>query len=332
MKARYVVWIAAVLLLMSCAGAPVSDRHPSFGHMVTDLRFFEKGYGKLDRSSRIYKNRFSAEEARYIAYELNLDHVVSGSDDFVIHAVYRRSNGEVFCEFEQSVHIKPDWTWSYWWKGWGWMAPGLWKPDTYTVVLSVDGEPIAQEQFEVYDRPIEEYNKDIAANPKSAAAYYNRGMVFRRSDNLERAVQDLTKAIEIDPTYVDAYYARALARGKMKDYKNAAADYSKVVELSPEDPYMLNELAWALATSPEPACRNGAVAVSAALKACELSNWESYNYIDTLAAAYAEVGDWGKAVSFQQKAVELARKYRDTKLVLDEHLELYRQHKPCRKK
>jgi hypothetical protein len=60
-----------------------------------------------------------------------------------------------------------------------------------------------------------------------------------------------------------------------------------------------------LATCSDPAIRNGKEALAAAIRGCELCSWRDPNALQTLAAAYAEVGDFAMAIEQQQKAQDL---------------------------
>jgi uncharacterized protein len=69
----------------------------------------------------------------------------------------------------------------------------------------------------------------------------------------------------------------------------------------------LNFLAWALATSANPEIRNGATAVALAEKAVAATKRRNAATLDTLAAAYAETGQFEKAASTEQEAIALAQ-------------------------
>ena len=90
-------------------------------------------------------------------------------------------------------------------------------------------------------------------------------------------------------------------------HNEAVKTLEKVVEADPGDYTSVNNLAWLLCTSPIDSVRNGRRAVELAEKAGQLSNFKRAFVLSTLAAAYAEEGDFDKAKEWSQKSIELAK-------------------------
>jgi tetratricopeptide (TPR) repeat protein len=120
------------------------------------------------------------------------------------------------------------------------------------------------------------------------------------------------------------------------NYHLAVADFSKANELAPHDPDTLNWIAWLKATNPHEVLRNGKEALTASLEACQLTSFKNAGYLDTLAAAYAENGDFDQATHYITKAIGMKvdvneRKDFQTRLALYRDREPYRQTESARR-
>ena len=91
----------------------------------------------------------------------------------------------------------------------------------------------------------------------------------------------------------------------------------------------LDGRAWIFATCENPTYRNGKEAVEAAIEACELSRWKEAYCLESLAAAYAESGDFAAAVKWQVKAIELEADPKE-KEEYRARLKLFQEKKPYR--
>jgi Flp pilus assembly protein TadD len=143
---------------------------------------------------------------------------------------------------------------------------------------------------------------------------------------------DWEKTLQLRPNDADAHTCLGNALLRRGSVKEAIAQYETAISLAPEDPHSRINLAWVLATAPDPAIRDGIKAVEFAQRAMELSHGRDPNYLRTLAAAYAESGQFSKAITTAKQAIVVAimqGKSRFAK-VLDEDLALYREHVPLR--
>jgi tetratricopeptide (TPR) repeat protein len=140
-----------------------------------------------------------------------------------------------------------------------------------------------------------------------------------------------------EPEKGDEYYVPLASELEREEAEQTLNDWQEAFEvkrrvLGEEDPNMLNGIAWLLATSPRADLRNGTKAIEYATRACELTKWKNANIIDTLAAAYAEVGDFDSAVKWQKEAINLLTEKEPSnwQAEFEERLKLYQSGKPYR--
>ena len=101
---------------------------------------------------------------------------------------------------------------------------------------------------------------------------------------------------------------------------------------SPNDPHVLNDLAWVLATTPVDSLRNGREAVKLAEKAVKLTKGKEAGALDTLGVAYAEAGSYRRAVEYTRQALDMAREKKLETLLgpLTMRLKRFSQQQPFR--
>ena len=120
-------------------------------------------------------------------------------------------------------------------------------------------------------------------------------------------------------------YARGMHVGK--SFRRAGSWFRNAVKAAPDDPYLVNEVAWRLAVTHLPKLRDERYALEIMERIMDESEEASRNpaYLDTLAAAYAANGNFERAVAVQEQAVAVARASADNDLpILLEHLEAFR--------
>jgi tetratricopeptide (TPR) repeat protein len=181
------------------------------------------------------------------------------------------------------------------------------------------------------EEAIRDLESVIKLNPGFVGTYTNRAAVYVAKGEIDKAFGDYNRAIEIDPNSAEAHAGRASVYIEKKKYAEALDDLEKLAQLNPKRlDVALNSVAWLHATCPEPHLRNGQKAIDEATKVCELTQWKNWDYIDTLAAAHAEAGNFDQAIGYQKRALSMAQDEPDVMKEAQQRLDLYEKHKPYR--
>lgn len=180
------------------------------------------------------------------------------------------------------------------------MAPGL--PQAYWL------RSITLSSMEKFDEAITDLEILVENVPDQLIYKLQLANVYNASDRPRHALKLYDQLMEADPELEGLLRSRGDAYLAIGKHKEAVADYEKELERDPEDSGTLNNLAWVLSTSPDEEVRDGKRAVELAEKSCELTEYTKPHILSTLASAYAETGDFDKAMEWVNKALELAEK------------------------
>jgi tetratricopeptide (TPR) repeat protein len=183
------------------------------------------------------------------------------------------------------------------------------------------------------DKAIAAFTEAIRLDPKDDSAYFNRGLAWRSKGEYDNAIMDYNQALTINPAFFQVYVNRGVAWSKKGEYDQALTDYNQALRLRPNDASTYNNFAWLQATCPDAKYRDGKKAIENASRACQTDAGHWY-CIGTLAAAYAESGDFERAKSLQTSVIQMAATDKSVtdkdKAEMNSRLELYKQNKPYR--
>ena len=160
----------------------------------------------------------------------------------------------------------------------------------------------ALEKLGRLDEALIQLRKAIESDARYAPAHYNLGQVLSQRGDATGATAEWRSAIEIDPNYAEAHDSLGDALDAQGRAVEALTHWRDAIELQPNDAHALRRAAWALATSPDAAIRNGDDALRFAVRAVELSGGKDARVLDTLAAAYAEKGQFADAALTARRA------------------------------
>jgi tetratricopeptide (TPR) repeat protein len=178
----------------------------------------------------------------------------------------------------------------------------------------------------MFDAAATNFSSVLTIAPTNSFALDGLGYTEAMSGRPDSAYPLFVKSVEQVTNNANAHLHLAMAFERRNEIEKALSHYHTALALDPTLVAALNNMAWLKATHSDPSVRSGSEAVELAQRACKLTNFTEPMFLGTLAAAYAESGQFAEAISTAEKARTLALS-KGQKQVADKNtvlLELYR--------
>jgi len=273
------------------------DANPDFAEAYNNLGYAYAAQGKADEAVTEYRKAIAIDPRHAPAYN-NLGLALAAKGDL----------DEAIADFTKAVELEP---------------AKADAEDNLGHALMAKGN---------LDDAILHFKRALDIGPESAEFDTNLGIALAKEGQLADAIPHFERALALSPDAVDAHYFLGKALVMSGKGEEGLANWKQALSRDPDNLQVLNDTAWVLATSSEPTLRNGDAALPLAEHAVQLTSAHEPAILGTLAAVYAETGQFDKAVELEQRASQLAVEQGKAALAqsLDARLALYRDRTPIR--
>ncbi len=171
------------------------------------------------------------------------------------------------------------------------------------------------ERMDETEQALAELDILAAERPDHFEPPFRKGNLLRSQERFKEAVEAYDEAGkrlgQIEPRHWTFFYFRGIALERSGEWDRAEADFLKALELEPEQPFVMNYLAYSWVEQK----RNLDEAERMLVRAVELRPDDGY-IVDSLGWVYYRLGRYDKAVTYLEQAVEL----RSQDPVINDHL------------
>ena len=193
-----------------------------------------------------------------------------------------------------------------------------------------------------YDKAIETMQKaENLLTDEYSDSEYSLNFVLANSyyykKDYQKAIKHFNHVLELQPDYEHGYIILSQSHIDVGNRAEAIEILDKGLKQRPNSLTIIEALSWLLSTSNSDELRDGKRALILGERAVDFTSGQNSNYLDTLAAAYAEVGKYEDAVKTEERAINILTDPTitpsvDDSIVLEykERLSSYKANKPWR--
>ena len=174
------------------------------------------------------------------------------------------------------------------------------------------------------------HRRALELAPDVVEFHNNLAMALRAIGEVDAAVDRFEQALTLEPDYAPAHYNLAQTLEARGDLEEAMSHFEATAGLMPGSFESLTAIGWLLATHPSRDLRDPERAVHLGRRAAEMTQHQSPQVLDMLAAAYASAGRFDDAAHTAARALEIAiaRGQPDLGAEIRERLALYEEEQP----
>jgi tetratricopeptide (TPR) repeat protein len=224
----------------------------------------------------------------------------------------------------------------------GWVQASYWR-DSETLfkhALAVTtNNDVAQNNLGIVflgqgrvDEAISLLQSAVDLRPDNSPAHENLAKALLKKGDVSNALIHYHKLLELQPDNIEVHNIVGTVLVQQRRVREGVEEWQKVLAIQPDNGNALSNLAWVYATSPDDSLRDGTKAVQLAEQAMHISGRRIPIIFRTLAAAYAENGQFSQAIQTAQEAFELANSQGNSALAADlqGNIVLYQERQPLR--
>lgn len=211
--------------------------------------------------------------------------------------------------------------------------PRLRGPIFAIVAIAVAGMTLrTSQQLATWKNSETLFHHALAVTEKNETAHIQLANHYKSKGRYVEAISHFQQALALDPGRAEYLANLGSVYLEVGQTERAMQYFRQAVARNPNLGFVLNNLAWVLATSSSDDFRDPVEAVRLAERACSIDSPPNLAFMDTLAAAYASAGRYEAAVRVGTEAQRRATTQGFHQLAgdMESRLELYRQRQPYR--